>query len=155
MKNMCHIRSYLKREYPVLAPRLNQQDEITRFKNTFLTPLEREQILFIVPKNNQLLFAFKHKALCVEFNHYKHKHIIKTLKEHKESFPTLSCVEKVYAYVPSHILAPPPLSLPSVQTFYEHSDGNFENRATDSKIYEKIEALRLGIKRQWDAQNEQ
>ncbi len=154
-KNMCHIRSYLKRDFPHLAPRLDKQSEIARFKNTFLTPLEREQILFIFPKTNQLLFAFKHKAFCVEFNHYKHKYIIKTLKQHKELFPTLSSIEKVYAYAPNHILAPPPLHPSSVQTFYEHSNGDFENLATNTAIYEKIESLRLGIKRQWDAQNEQ
>ena len=149
---MAHILSHIGREFPSLAHRLQQQSEITRFKNTFLTPLERDQILFITIKNNRLLFAFKHKALCVEFNHYKHKHITESLKSHKALFPRLSSIQKIHAYVPSHILTPP-LPPSTNPAFYEHSNGEFENRATNKEIYDKIEALRLSIKRQWEAQN--
>ena len=56
-KTMYHLLSHIKREFPLLHQKLEAQSEITRFKNAFLTPLEREQILFIVPKNNQLLFV--------------------------------------------------------------------------------------------------
>ena len=149
---MAHIFSNIRKDFPSLALKMQQQNDLLRFKNTFLTPLEREQILFIIPKNNQLLFAFKHKALCVEFNHYKHKHIIESLKSHKELFPTLKHIQKIHAYVPSHILTPPPPPKPPVR-FYEHSNGEFINYATNKSIYEKFESLRLSIKRQWEAQN--
>lgn len=149
---MRHILSNLKQESPALAHKLQQQSDIARFKNIFLTPLEREQILFIFPKNDQLLFAFKHKSLCIEFNHYKHKHIIESLKQHKELFPTLSSIQKIYAYVPNHILTPPLPPSPPIR-FYEHSDGEFENRAKNKYIYDKFESLRLSIKRVWEAQN--
>ena len=137
---MRHILSNLKQESPALAHKLQQQSDIARFKNIFLTPLEREQILFIFPKNDQLLFAFKHKSLCIEFNHYKHKHIIESLKQ------------QIYAYVPNHILTPPLPPSPPIR-FYEHSDGEFENRAKNKYIYDKFESLRLSIKRIWEAQN--
>lgn len=150
---MAHILSNLKQDCPLLADKLQLQSEITRFKNIFLTPLEKEQILFIIVKNNRLLFAFKHKALCVEFNHYKHKHIIESLKQHKDLFPTLSTIQKIHAYVPSHILKPQ-IPLSKVETFYEHSDGTFTNHAKNKLIHEKIESLRLSIRRQWEAQND-
>ncbi|TLD86253.1 hypothetical protein LS67_008750 [Helicobacter sp. MIT 03-1616] len=147
-----HIFSNLAQDFPSLAHKMRQQDDISRFKNTFLTPLEREQILFIIVKNDTLLFAFKHKALCVEFNHYKHKHIIESLKQHKEHFPALAHIQKIHAYTPSHILAPPPPPKPPVR-YTEHSNGEFINHATDKILYEKFESLRLSIKRQWDTQN--
>lgn len=149
---MSHLFSDIKREFPQLGRKLQQQDEITRFKNTFLTPLEREQILFIVLRNNQLLFAFKHKALCVEFNHYKHKFIIESLRQYKEHFPTISSIQKVHAYVPSHILTPSPP--PKSVIFYrELAQGEFINHAKNPLIHDMFEALRVGIKRQWDMQN--
>ncbi|BAM12079.1 conserved hypothetical protein [Helicobacter cinaedi PAGU611] len=151
-KTMYHLLSHIKREFPLLHQKLEAQSEITRFKNAFLTPLEREQILFIVPKNNQLLFAFKHKALCLEFNHYKHKFIIESLKQYKERFPSLASIQKIHAYVPSHILSPKPPQK-SVQIYREHAKGEFINHAKNPQIYEKFEALRVGIKRQWEAQN--
>ncbi|WP_194145647.1 hypothetical protein [Helicobacter jaachi] len=151
---MQHIFSHLKQDYPLLAHKLLEQDELARFKNMCLTPLEKEQILFLTIKNEQLLFAFKHQALCAEFNHYKHKHIIETLRQHKQTFPTLSSIQKIRAYVPSHILKPK-IELKSIQRYYEHSNGEFINLATDSIIFDKIEALRVSIKRQWDSQNEQ
>lgn len=145
-----HLFSNFKRDCPSLGRRLTQQEDITRFKNTFLTPLEREQILFIVPKNNQLLFAFKHKALCVEFNHYKHKVIIESLKAHIEHFPSLGHIDKIHAYVPTHILQAPLIKARAdmkSMRFYEHSHGIFTNHATDKKLHAQIEALRECILR--------
>lgn len=151
---MRHILSNLWQDSPQLSLKLKQQSELTHFKNTFLTSLEREQILFIVPKGERLLFAFKHKALCVEFNRYKQKQIIQNLKQHSALFPSLSTIQSIHAYVPTHILAQNiPQAIPSIQRFYEHSNGNFENKATDPLIHEKFEALRLGIKRQLEVQN--
>lgn len=149
---MAHILSNITKDYPTLGYKLKEQSEITHFKNTFLTPIQREQLLFITLKNNTLLFAFKHKALCVEFNHYKHKQIIESLKQHKEHFPILSAIQKIHAYVPSHILCPPPKPQ-HLLAFYEHSDGSFKNLAQNEQIHKKIEALRLSIKRRWEAQN--
>ena len=147
MKNMQHLISILKQDFPHLAQKLNYQQEILRFKNAFFTPHIKEQILFITLKDDKLLFAFKHPALCAEFNHYKHKQIIESLKSHKEQFPTLSAIQKIHAYVPSHILAQSH-NAPSIQqVFFEHADGNFENLAHCQEIYDKIEEIRLSIHR--------
>lgn len=151
---MRHILSNLWQDSPQLSLKLKQQSELTHFKNTCLTSLEREQILFIVPKGERLLFAFKHKALCVEFNRYKQKQIIQNLKQYSALFPSLSTIQSIHAYVPTHILAQNiPQAIPSIQRFYEHSNASFENKATNPLIYEKFEALRLGIKRQLEIQD--
>nr|WP_300916147.1 hypothetical protein [Helicobacter japonicus] len=54
--------------------------------------------------------------------------------------------------MPNHILTPPLPPSPPIR-FYEHSDGEFENRAKNKYIYDKFESLRLSIKRIWEAQN--
>ena len=92
--------------------------------------------------------------MCVEFNHYKHKFIIESLKQYKERFPSLASIQKIHAYVPSHILSPKSPQK-SVQIYREHAKGEFINHAKNPQIYEKFEALRAGVKRQWEAQNAQ
>lgn len=150
-----HIFSSMARDYPSLAHKLQEQNEITRFKNAFLTPIQREQILFITIKHHKLLFAFKHQALCVEFNHYKHKFIIESLRQHKERFPLLSSIQEIKAYVPRHILTQAKnIESASQKPYYEHSNGDFINHAQNTYIHDKIEELRLGIKRRWEAQND-
>lgn len=147
-KTIRHFLSHIQREYPSLGAKLSAQRDILHFQNTCLTALEREQILFIVPKNDQLLFAFKHKALCAEFNYYKHKLIIDTLKTHIQHFPSLKHIKTIRAYVPGHILTPPAPNPKSVQTFKELSHARFENLALTPSLHAKFEALRTGIQRQ-------
>lgn len=147
MKSSQHLISVLAQDFPNLAQKIQQHQEILRFKNIFFTPHIKEQILFITRKEDKLLFAFKHQALCAEFNHYKHKQIIESLKQYKEQFPTLCTIQKIHAYVPSHILASSHITLKPHHTFFEHSNGMFENRAKNNDIYKKFEEIRLSIQR--------
>lgn len=69
------------------------------------------------------------------------------LKQFKEAFPLLSKVDKIHAYVPSHILNPPTQTIKPPLRFYEHANGDFKNLATNAELRQQFEILRNYIKR--------
>ncbi|WP_394954174.1 hypothetical protein [uncultured Helicobacter sp.] len=145
MKDSKQIISFLKSQ-PEFS-KLLLKDEINLFKAAYFTPYLQEQILFIFVKNQTLFFAAKHPAFCQEFN-YTHKHIIQTLRQYPQKFPTLSTLKEAKAYVPRHILEPKTLlHTESKRYFSEHSKGEFVNHCHNPRLHELFEKLRLAILR--------
>lgn len=148
MKSARHIISNLHIEYKEFATKFALQQEMLRFKNGYFPLYIREQLLFMVLKNNQLLLAFKHKALCTEINHYKHKEIIDSLQMNANFFPLLSKATSLKAYVPTHILNQNQIKrIPSNMIFKEKASVSFKNNATNPAIYDLFEQIRLSIGR--------
>ena len=83
--------------------KLKQQNEIAKLKITL--PLSiKNSLLFVIPRNHQLLFAFKNQVICNEFNRYHTKKLLDFIQNNSTLFPSLLQVSGVKGYVPHQYL---------------------------------------------------
>ncbi|PAF52633.1 hypothetical protein [Helicobacter sp. 13S00477-4] len=119
-------------------------NELEKLK-LFLPFEMRKEILYIVQKNNKLLFAFKHPSFVNEFNHYNYKDIKESLKTHKSLFSNIHPDIEIQAFLPRAILNSynqENVNNLNIEYYHEHSKGSFENIACRSSLRDIFESIR-------------
>lgn len=128
--------------------KLHQTTELSKIK-IFLAKNIKDNLLFILSKNHQILFAFKNPVVCNEFNKYISKNLTQTLKQNAQFFPTLPPSFTLKGYVPlNQLKRHSQVQEVFVSTFTERSNGDFQNHCQDKHLHARFEALRSLIKKE-------
>lgn len=112
-------------------------------KNHLLTIFESRR------NKNEILFVFKTYPVCLEFNKYHSKELLKLIHANNTIAKVLNLQQytKITGYVPKNLLL-----LTTIQEIKKHdfplesAKGNFTNNAKDKQIYEMFEEIREVIK---------
>ena len=128
--------------------KLHQSTELSKIK-IFLAKNIKDNLLFILSKNHQILFAFKNPVVCNEFNKYISKNLTQTLKQNAQFFPTLPPSFTLKGYVPlNQLKRHSQVQEVFVSTFTERSNGDFQNHCQDKHLHARFENLRSLIKKE-------
>lgn len=128
--------------------KLHQSTKLSKIK-IFLAKNIKDNLLFILSKNHQILFAFKNPVVCNEFNKYISKNLTQTLKQNAQFFPTLPPSFTLKGYVPlNQLKRHSQVQEVFVSTFIERSNGDFQNHCQDKNLRARFETLRSLIKKE-------
>ncbi|AFI06156.1 hypothetical protein [Helicobacter cetorum] len=140
-----NIFSLLVQKKSYNLKKLETLSKLKRLK-VFLPLSLQENLVFIVVKNNKLLFAFKELWACKEFNQQFVKEISHFLatQGHAYGFSGLGLLE-IQAYVPKDLLEKADFYAPikkQAQFYYPSALGVFHNPIKDTHLYECFEKVR-------------
>ena len=137
MKNINEILNHITNNPSY--DKLNIFLEIKRFVN--ILPLKlKSGIKFVYIKNQTMHFVLTHQLFKVEFEH--NKDTLKALLKMAD----IKDVSSFVFFVSNSIDIPNKQSEEFDKIYAEKSDGIFENRAKDEKIFKKFESIREIIK---------
>ncbi len=133
------ISSLVKLPY---LKKLKQAHDLKKI-SVFLNKNTKEHLLFIFPKNHQILFAFKNPVICNEFNKYMSGSLTNSLKQNSQFFPSLPKNFILKGYVPLNTLKHYTKNqTTTIQSYQERAMGNFQNHCNNPILHQKLEALR-------------
>ncbi|MDO7252674.1 hypothetical protein [Helicobacter cappadocius] len=142
MKNSQSIISSIKNQ--THFKKLQENSQLNKLK--LVLPLGmRKAILHITYKNHRLLFAFNNPGLCAEFNNYNRNDIKESLKNHRDFFASISPDPEILGFVQHSFLPSDEENVSEIESYNEHSDGEFTNLAKNTQLYEIFESIRASI----------
>lgn len=141
MKNTGQIITHLK-----LDPSFKNLEKYECFKKikSIFPPYIQDGILFMYGQNETIFVVFNHQALLMEFNYKLNmfSRLLSDIKKHN----TL-CIE--YSNIKAIVTNKPifqKIEDEVVDTYYEESDGEFENPYDDKELSAKLDEIKEIIK---------
>lgn len=127
--------------------KLRELEELSKLK--LFLPLEMRRFTSsIIFRYNKLMFVMLNLGFVNEFNRYIRHSIRETLKTHKDLFPLFADINisdiEILAYSPKYLMNQfdGQTQIPRFTFYSEHSQGNFQNFATNTELKNLFEKIR-------------
>lgn len=127
--------------------KLRELEELNKLK--LFLPLEMRRLTSsIIFRYNKLMFVMSNLGFANEFNRYTRHSIREALKTHKDLFPLLADINiadiEILAYSPKYLMNQfnEQPQTPKFTFYSEHSQGNFQNFATNTELKNLFEKIR-------------